>query len=118
MDLPAVKRLCLEQGECFLEEHLEIFLDLGHQATIPDSCSGRFLEGAIEHVEWVLVSCGSAFTVEDADSPIPEPVFSQSHPEDKDRWPDPIAGSVMGSIAMYEPVLPRASADHIATETK
>lgn len=75
MDFPAVKLLCLEQGERSLDQHLEAFLDLAHQTTFLDDCLCTFLRVGLntatqaqlsgeppcgsfaDFVEWVLVSC-------------------------------------------------------------
>ncbi len=76
-----VNLLCLEHGSCSLEDHVDEFLDLVHLTTFPDdylnttTCaqlSGECPRGSFaDYVEWVLVSCGSAFSVEDVTSSTP-----------------------------------------------
>lgn len=39
----AMHPLCLEQGNCSLEGHLEQFLILAHQTTFPHDCLSTFL---------------------------------------------------------------------------
>ncbi|XDV26120.1 hypothetical protein PO909_029904 [Leuciscus waleckii] len=126
MDFPAVRLMCLEQEDRSLEEHLEEFLDLAHLTTFPDDClCGFLLHGlnavttaqlSASFVEWVLASCGSAFTVEDATSPTPHPVPSQSHPDGEKYRPEPTAGSATETATMYKPAPIRATEDHITTE--
>lgn len=43
----AVNLLCLEQGNCSLQEHLEEFLDLAHLTTFLDERLCTFLHAAL-----------------------------------------------------------------------
>lgn len=85
---------CLEHIDGSLKQNLEVLLDLAYQTTFPNDrlctflrmgCNNatraqllNLLEGASLTVEWVLVSCGSSFTVDDVSSPTPNPVPSQN----------------------------------------
>ncbi len=81
MDLPAVQLLCLEQLGHSLEDHTRDFLDLACLTHFPDRslcvfyytslserCKARLpangpKEEFAAFVEWVLVNCGSHFTI-------------------------------------------------------
>ncbi len=90
MDIPAVNLLCLEQKDRSLEDHKREFLDLALQTHYLDSCLCTFYYVGLNtstkagegpwgsfatFVEWVLVNCGSCFTIdpmENITSPTPK----------------------------------------------
>lgn len=69
-------------------------------------------------MEWMLVSCGLSFTVEDTASPSPNPVLSQDHPAYKDRQAEPTTGRNKHSTVALEPAPLKANEDHIASESE
>lgn len=125
MDIPAVRLLCLEQGNCFLEEHVEEFIDLTYQSTFPDNCLCSFLyaslntttmaqlsgEGPqgslVELVEWVLASCGSLLTIGPIDndaSLTQNPVLRQNFSSCQEKQQVSISDTEPDSAAVCEPV--------------
>ena len=88
MDLPAVQLLCLEQEKLSLESHTCAFLDLACLTSFPDRLLSVFFLTSLnvetkarlpsvgprgnfaEYVEWVLVNCGSAYTIGPAEDDI------------------------------------------------
>ncbi len=60
-------------------------------AWIPPQLSGEGPQVSFaDYVEWVLVSCGSACTVDDDASPTPNPMPSQSPPCHEEWQPEPL----------------------------
>lgn len=90
--MPAVHLLLLEQEYRFLEYHMRDFLNLACITHYPNEQSKACLSmegpqgGFVAYVEWVLVQCGSPFTVcladEDNTSPTlnPEPSLPSAMP--------------------------------------
>ncbi|ROL52394.1 hypothetical protein DPX16_6623 [Anabarilius grahami] len=132
MDFAPVHLMCLEQGDRSLEEHLTDFLDLVPLTTFPDDAlcsflfaglntttraqlSGKGPRESFAFVEWVLVSCGSAFTVEDVTSPTPTPVPSQNPPVGTKQF-EPTADFQPFFAASCEPMLSRTCVPNIAAE--
>lgn len=85
LDSPAVLLLLLEQGEKTLEDHTRLFVEIYNFTRYPDDCLSLFYHASLNFlsraklfrdgpqedfaafVEWVLVSCGSPFTIDIAD---------------------------------------------------
>ncbi|ROL41951.1 hypothetical protein DPX16_9214 [Anabarilius grahami] len=134
--------IILSYGACPLQQNsahsvLLMTLKLLHfGTTFPDHCLCTFLyiglnaathaqlprEGPrgsfASYVEWVLASCGSAFTIEIAASPTSHPVPSQNHPDGEDKQPEPTAGSTTETAVIEPPTHTRAIGGQIATESE
>lgn len=134
MDHLAAIKLCLEQKDHSLEEHLEEFLSLCQQHLFLDDCICSSLHSGLntstraqlwdqgsfdKYVGWVLLFCELPITVDIVDndtSPTPDPALSQTPPDCEDRQHEPTTGNKRDSDAMFKPALMRMTELYIATE--
>ncbi len=128
---PEFLLLLLEQGESALEDHTRDFLDLAYLTHYPDDCLCTFYKVSLNlngprrnfaaYVEWVLVSCNSAFINRPRwqgfhQPPTPDPEPSQASPCCVEHQPEPTADRAPEPTATDEPSPREATELRIAPE--